>query len=255
MKFIKKKDEERNKAEMPFLDHLEELRWCIIKSLISVLIITVVCFFFYEYLFEILLIPGNKLDPPLKLQAIKVQTPFMILLEIALIMGIVLSIPIIFYQIWKFVSPGLLRYEKTIVPALAASTLLCFSLGALFAYFIIIPNALNFFRNISAGKIDYNISIDFYLGFILRLIIVFGVVFLLPILSFILTKIGLLTPKFMRKYRRYAIVLAFVLGAILTPPDVITQVFLAVPLIILYEISIFISYIFSPKQKKTALQK
>jgi sec-independent protein translocase protein TatC len=255
MKFIKKKDEERNKAEMPFLDHLEELRWCIIKSLISVLIITVVSFFFSEYLLEILLIPGNKLDPPLKLQAIKVQTPFMILLEIALIMGIVLSIPIIFYQIWKFVSPGLLRYEKTIVPALAASTLLCFSLGALFAYFIIIPNALNFFRNISAGKIDYNISIDFYLGFILRLIIVFGVVFLLPILSFILTKIGLLTPKFMRKYRRYAIVLAFVLGAILTPPDVITQVFLAVPLIILYEISIFISYIFSPKQKKTALQK
>jgi sec-independent protein translocase protein TatC len=255
MKRIKNKDKKESRAEMPFLDHLEELRWVIIKSLISILVITIISFFFSEYLLEILLIPGNKLDPPLKLQAIKVQTPFMILLEIALIMGIVLSIPVIFYQVWKFVSPGLLKNEKTIVPALAISTLFCFALGALFAYFIIIPNALNFFRNISAGKIDYNISIDFYLGFILRLIIVFGVVFLLPILSFILTKIGLLTPAFMRRYRRYAIVLAFILGAILTPPDVITQIFLAVPLVILYEISIFISYIFTRKEKKAAEQK
>lgn len=238
---------------MPFLDHLEELRWCVIKSVLSVLIITVISFFFSKYLFDILMIPGNRLDPPLKVQAINVQTPFMILLEIAFIMGIVLSLPVIFYQIWKFVSPGLLRNEKTVVPALALSTLLCFSLGAVFAYFVIIPNALYFFRKL-AGTIDYNISLDSYLSFILRLILVFGVIFLLPILSFILTKIGILTPKYMRKYRRYAIVLSFILGAILTPPDVITQILLAVPLVVLYEFSIFISYFFSRKKKKNTPQ-
>jgi sec-independent protein translocase protein TatC len=255
MKLFKRIEKNDDKAEMPFLDHLEELRWRIIKSIIAIVAFTVIIFFFSDYLLHLLLLPGRQMNPPLKMQVLKVQTPFMVKLEIALIAGVIFSLPVIFYQIWKFVAPGLLKNEKTIVPALAGSTILCFAIGALFAYFIIIPYALEFFREITYQDIEFNISLDYYLGFILRLIIIFGVIFELPMLSFILSKIGILTPRFMRKYRRYAIVLAFIIGAILTPPDPMTQLFLAIPLCILYEISIFVSYIFSPKDKETAVKK
>jgi len=250
-----KKEKEDDKAEMPFLDHLEELRWRIIKSLIAIVAFTVITFFFSDYLLHLLLLPGQRMNPPLKMQVLKVQTPFMVKLEIALVAGVIFSLPVIFYQIWKFVSPGLLKNEKTIVPALAGSTILCFGIGTIFAYLVIIPYALDFFRDMTYQDIDFNISLDFYLGFVLRLIVIFGLVFELPMLSFILSKIGILTPRFMRKYRRYAIVLAFILGSILTPPDPMTQLFLAVPLVILYELSILVSYIFAPKEKETIVKK
>jgi len=103
--------------------------------------------------------------------------------------------------------------------------------------------------DLAPADIENNIALDFYIGFLLRIIVVFGVVFELPIISIILTKMGLLTPQFMRKYRRYALVIAFILGAILTPPDPSTQIMLAIPIILLYEVSIFLSYLFSPKKK------
>jgi sec-independent protein translocase protein TatC len=255
MKLFEKKEHDLNKAEMPFLDHLEELRWRIIKSLIAIVAFTLITFFFSDFLLQLLLKPGRQMDPPLQLQVLKVQTSFMVKLQIALVAGIVFSFPVIFYQIWQFVSPGLLRNEKAIVPALAASTVVCFGIGAVFAYLIIIPYALDFFREITYEGIEYKISLDYYLGFVLRIIIIFGVVFELPMLSYVLSKIGVLTPRFMRKYRRYAIVIIFIIAAILTPPDPMTQLFLAIPLVLLYEFSIFISYIFSPKEKKSAAQK
>jgi len=237
--------------EMPFLDHLEELRWRLLKSIISVVVMMFICFFFSDYILEALLYPGKNIDPPVPLQVLKVQTVFIIKLEIALFAGIILSLPVIFYQLWEFLAPGLLQKERKILPAVVFASVLCFIVGGAFAYFIIIPYALQFFLSLAPVDIENNIALDFYIGFLLRLIIVFGVVFELPMLSLILTKFGILTPQFMRKYRKYAIVGAFVLGAILTPPDPTTQILLAVPIILLYELSIFISYFFTSKIEAT----
>ena len=235
--------------EMPFLDHLEELRWRLLKSIISVIVMMFICFFFSDYILDALLYPGRNINPPVSLQVLKVQTVFIIKLEIALFAGIILSLPVIFYQMWEFLAPGLLQKERKLLPAVVFASVICFVVGAAFAYFIIIPYALQFFLSLAPKEIENNIALDFYIGFLLRLIIVFGIVFELPMLSLILTKFGILTPQFMRKYRKYAIVGAFILGAILTPPDPTTQILLAVPIILLYELSIFISYFFSKKSE------
>ena len=247
------KRSEINEKEMPFLDHLEELRWRLLKSIISVFVMMVICFFFSDYILDALLYPGENIDPPVPLQVLKVQTVFIIKLEIALFAGIILSLPVIFYQFWQFLAPGLLQNERKMLPLIVFATVFCFLVGGAFAYFIIIPYALQFFLNLAPVNIENNIALDFYIGFLLRLIIVFGVVFELPMLSLILSKFGILTPSFMRKYRKYAIVGAFILGAILTPPDPTTQMFLAIPIVLLYELSIFISYIFASK-REAALQ-
>ena len=237
----------KSEKEMPFLDHLEELRWRLLKSVISVFVMMVICFFFSDYILELLLFPGKQIDPPVPLQVLKVQTVFIIKLEIALFAGIIFSLPVIFYQLWQFVAPGLVLTERKLLPVVVFASVVCFLLGGAFAYFIIIPYALQFFLSLAPIDIENKIALDFYIGFLLRLIIVFGVVFELPMLSLILAKFGLLTAEFMRKYRKYALVGAFILGAILTPPDPTTQVMLALPIIILYEISIYIAKIFGPK--------
>jgi len=243
------KKKQISEREMPFLDHLEELRWRIFKSLITVFVLMLVCWGFSDYLLEALRYPGTQIEPPLKMQVLKVQTVFMTKLEIALVAGLILGLPVIIYQIWQFVAPGLFKNEKKFLPIVILSTVGCFLIGGLFAYFIIIPFALQFFMDLAPPDIENNIALDFYIGFLLRIIVVFGVVFELPIISIILTKMGLLTPRFMRKYRRYALVGAFILGAILTPPDPSTQIMLAVPMILLYELSIFLSYMFSSERK------
>ena len=234
--------------EMPFLDHLEELRWRLLKSVISVFVMMVICFFFSDYILELLLFPGKQIEPPVPLQVLKVQTVFIIKLEIALVAGIIFSLPVIFYQLWQFLMPGLLVGERKLVPVIVFFSVLCFLAGGAFAYFIIIPYALQFFLSLAPIDIQNNIALDFYIGFLLRLIFVFGIVFELPMLSLVLSKIGLITPEFMRKYRKYAIVSAFILGAILTPPDPTTQVLLAFPIVILYEVSIYIAKIFGTKR-------
>ncbi|MCD6374312.1 MAG: twin-arginine translocase subunit TatC [Caldisericaceae bacterium] len=237
-------------VEMPFLDHLEELRWRIIKSLIAVVIFTIISFAFSDQILDFLLLTTKNLKHQLQLQVLKVQTVFIIKLELALIAGIMLSLPVIFYQIWAFVAPGLLENErKYVVPVITFATI-SFIVGAAFAFFVIIPFALDFFLSLVPENVKNNIALDFYFGFVARIVLVFGIVFELPVVSLLLTKLGLLTPQFLRKYRRYAIVVIFVLAAILTPPDPTTQIMLAVPLLLLFEVSIWISYFFAKKPKK-----
>ena len=213
----------------------------------------VVCFVFSDYFLDFRLYPGQQVDPPVALQVLKVQTVFIIKLEIALIAGIILSLPVIFYQFWQFLAPGLLQKERKYLPVFVLASVVCFLVGGSFAYFIIIPYALQFFLSLAPPNIENNIALDFYIGFLLRIILVFGAVFELPMLSALLSKIGLLTPQFMRKYRRYAIVGAFILGAILTPPDPTTQIFLAFPIVLLYEVSIYISRVFYTREQQTQL--
>jgi len=237
-----------NDIEMPFLDHLEELRWRIIRALVAVALATIACFFISDFILDFLLVTTKNLRTDINLQVLKVQTVFIIKLEIALIFGIVLSLPYIFYQIWAFIAPGLLEKErKYVVPVILFATL-SFIIGSSFAFFIIVPFALDFFLSLAPPSVTNNIALDFYFGFVVRIVLVFGIVFELPIVSILLTKIGILTPRILKKYRRYAIVAIFIGAAILTPPDPTTQVMLGIPLVVLYEITIWLSYLFQKKK-------
>lgn len=237
-------------GEMPFLDHLEELRWRIIKSLVSVVIFTIIAFTVSNYVLEWLLIPSKHVNVQISMQVLKIQTIFIIKLEIALIVGVIISIPVILYQIWAFLAPGLHDNEKKYIWPIIFFAMFSFLVGAAFAYYMIIPYALDFFLGLAPSNVANNIAIDFYFGFLLRIIVVFGIVFELPVLSVILSKLGLITPSFLRKYRRHAIVIIFIAAAILTPPDPTTQILLAIPMVLLYELTILLSYIFSKKRKE-----
>lgn len=240
---------------MPFLDHLEEMRWRIIKVLISVVVLTIGCFFFSDYIFDAFIYSTKNLKNPINLQVLKVQTIFIIKLEMALIFGVILSLPYLFYHLWAFIAPGLLAKErKWVVPIILFATI-SFLAGAVFAYLVIIPLALDFFLGLAPPSVTNNIAIDFYFGFITRIIFVFGITFELPVLSLFLTKLGLITPTFLRKYRRYAIVIIFVAAAILTPPDPTTQVLLAIPMLFLYEFTIWISAVFYRKKQEAELEQ
>ena len=237
---------------MPFLEHLEELRWRAIRILIAVAALTIGCFFVSDYMLNFLLYSTKNLQFDINLQVLKIQTVFVIKLELALIFGIVLSLPYILYQIWQFVAPGLLEKERKYVFPVIFFATLSFLTGAGFAYFIIVPIALDFFLSLAPSSVTNNIALDFYFGFVARIVLVFGVVFELPVVSLFLTKIGLLTPEFLKKYRRYAIVIIFIVAAILTPPDPTTQVMLAIPLVVLYEFTIWISYFFRKKKQEAS---
>jgi sec-independent protein translocase protein TatC len=227
--------------EMPFLDHLDEFRTRIIRALLGIVIGAGLCLIFSKTLLNVLLWPTTRVNLPLDIQVLKVQGMFIVTLEIAFFGGIVVSLPWIIYQFWMFVAPGLYIHERRYVPRIIISATTLFLLGVAFAYFLIIPFALNFFLGLAPTTIKTNIAIDFYISFVIRLLVVFGIVFQLPILSFFLSRMGILKPEHMRKYRRHAIVVIFIMAAIFTPPDPFTQIMLAIPLILLYEFSILIS--------------
>ena len=230
---------------MSFIDHLEELRWRIIKILSSIIFGGILTFFFIDFFLELLLKPleNTHSNNPINLQVLSVQGMFIIKWSIALIGGVVLSIPVITFQIWKFISPGLYANEKGFVLPLVFFSFVSFLLGIIFSYTILIPYCLNFFASLSGETVLNNFSINHYFSFITWLLLGCGIVFQLPVVSFLLSSIGLLTPAFMRHYRRHAIVIIFILSSFITPPDPVSMLVMAFPLIILYELSIGVSWI------------
>ncbi|MBN2029759.1 twin-arginine translocase subunit TatC [bacterium] len=236
-----KQKKEPNRKEMPFLDHLEELRWRILKSLGSVILFTCIAFPFTGFLLNFLTLPNSRLPDPAPLIFLKPVGMLMVRMEIAIAAGVVVSLPIIFYQFWQFVAPGLLAKEKKyFLPALFFTTS-CFLIGATFAYTILIPTILPFLFSMGTESINPNIEVNDYMSFVLRLILVAGLIFELPVLSFFLSRIGFITPNLLKKYRRYGIVLVFIFSAFVTPPDPMSQLMMAFPLLFLYEISIWVS--------------
>ena len=230
---------------MSFIDHLEELRWRIIKILSSIIFGGILTFFFIDFFLELLLKPldNTNSDNPINLQVLSVQGMFIIKWSIALIGGVVFAIPVITFQIWKFISPGLYANEKGFVLPLVFFSFVSFLLGIIFSYTILIPYCLNFFASLSGETVLNNFSINHYFSFITWLLLGCGIVFQLPVVSFLLSTIGLLTPAFMRHYRRHAIVVIFILSSFITPPDPVSMLVMAFPLIILYELSIGVSWI------------
>jgi len=236
------------KDSMPFLDHLEELRWRLIKSILSILLGAVVTFYFIDLIIEFLIKPTEGLKNPMDLQVLKVQGMFMIKWGIALLGGIVVSLPVLTYQLWKFIAPGLYVDEKKYIIPLILFTFLSFISGLVFAYMIVIPFSLSFFTSVGLEGIENNFSINYYFNFITWLMLGSGLIFELPVVVFILSIIGLLTPAFMRHYRRYAIVLILVISAFITPPDPVSLVLMSIPLLLLYEISIGVSWLVNRKK-------
>ncbi|HEX8904297.1 MAG TPA: twin-arginine translocase subunit TatC [Longimicrobiaceae bacterium] len=229
---------------MPFLDHLEELRWRLIWSLLAVMVCAVAGYFLVTRM-DVLGLLIEPIKPFLhgsKLKYLSPTEPFFITLKLAVSVGFVLASPIVIYQVWAFLSPALLPSEKrVIVPALYLGLVL-FALGVVMSYKIVLPMTLNFTMGFQTESLEQSIVIGEYLGFVTRLLLAFGGVFELPVIILILSAMGLVTPEFLAGKRRHAVVIITVLASVLTPGDVITlTLMMMVPLILLYELSIFLS--------------
>jgi sec-independent protein translocase protein TatC len=226
--------------KMSFLEHLEELRWTLFRSIIAICVGMTIAYIFSNSIVDFLRKPAPA---DLKLVFLGPTEAFMIYLKVSMFAGIVFSLPYIAYEFWKFIVPGLLEKERKVVPTIVFYTLLCFVIGAAFAYYFIIPFAIQFLLSYQDQNLVAAITIGKYLGFVVTMILCFGVVFELPVLAFLLTQLGILTPEFLISKRRYGIVGIFIVAAILTPPDVFSQMMMAIPLLVLYEVSIVVSKI------------
>jgi sec-independent protein translocase protein TatC len=231
---------ESREAEMPFLDHLEELRWRILWSVVALLIGTMIGLFlvFHFNVLRLLILPIEPLLEGQKLNYLSPTDPIIVTFKLAVVIGILLAFPVIAYQAWSFISPALQRQEKrAIVPAFYAGLVL-FMVGVALGYFLALPMALEFMMGIQTESLQQNITIGPYSAFVMKLLFVFGLVFELPVILVALGAIGLVSSRLLKDKRRIAIA-AFAIGAsLLTPADMITTVSLWIPLILLYEISI-----------------
>ena len=249
---------EKNAAEMPFLDHLEELRWRIIWSL-GALVFGVVVSFSLLLRFErpVLLWLQGPILPYLHGRRLMNTHPgegFSILMQTALIGGVIFALPVIIYQIWVFLSPALHKHEKRVgVPVIIGAVFL-FVCGAALAWYLVLPMTLKFLIGIGDDAFEQMITASEYFGFIDSLVLAIGAVFELPILVLLLSSFGLVTPKFLAKFRRHALVGSFVIAAFITPGDIfVTNVVLTVLLYLLYEVSIVLSFLVFRKREQKRL--
>ena len=268
-----KKKGKKGHNEMSFLEHLETLRWLLVRVIIAVLIGASVVFVFKDWVFSEIIFGPLKQDfltydllcrstqklsqwipsvveadagcfDKLELQVIapKMTTQFMTAILVSLIGGFIISFPFVIYQFWLFIRPALYNKEQKRAKGLVFWTTLLFSLGILFGYYLVAPLSINFLGNFKVSESVQNLpSLNSFMGILTSTTLASGVVFLLPILVYFLSKIGILTPEFMRKYRKHSFVVTLLLSAIITPPDVFSQILVAIPIVVLYEISIFIS--------------
>jgi sec-independent protein translocase protein TatC len=236
--------------KLAFWDHLEELRWRLFKSIFTIIIFSIVSFNYSDELMEILISPTTQLNVKLNLQVLKVTSMFTIKLTLALMSGIICSIPILIYQFWRFISPAMEgNYTIQVLGIVLFSSFFFFG-GIFFAYSIIIPYSLSFFTSMTFQNfpVNYNYTLNGYLSYILWLILTCGILFQLPVITFFFSKMGLLTPAFLRHYRKYVFVFFLILAAILTPPDPLSQILIVIPLMVLYEFSILMSWFINRKK-------
>ncbi len=239
-------------GRMSFLEHLEELRARLIRAAIAIGIGFAVCIAFGERVFSIFAAPVTKLLPKDSwLVFTSLPDPFFVYLKVAFITGIFLALPYVLYQVWLFVRPGLLEKEKKLaLPFIVVSTLL-FYIGAVFAYFVVFPAAFKFFLSYETPELKAMISIRDYVSLVMLLMLAFGAIFETPVVIVVLGLLGLVDSGLLKKGRRYFIVLAFIIAALLTPtPDVINQTLMAIPLIIFYELGIQVLKLIEEKRRR-----
>lgn len=243
---------EEDSSSMSILEHLEELRNRLIKIFIAAALGFSVCYWMSKWLFDLLMKP---LVEVLNVEGGKLiftglTEGFFTYLKVGIIAGLFLASPYIIYQLWAFVAPGLFKRERRLLIPVSIISSIFFVGGAGFGYFVVFPFGFKFLiSNFTSEHIQAMPSIKEYLSLATKMLIAFGIIFELPLVIFILSRIGIVNHKMLRKYQKYAILGTFVVGAMLTPPDVITQAMMAGPLILLYEISIWVSYFFGKKKK------
>jgi sec-independent protein translocase protein TatC len=248
-----------NSGNMSFLQHLEELRWRLVRCAIVILLLAIVIWYFQEEIMVNLFLAMKDKDfvtfrllcqyigvcveeIPVKMQSMTVSGQFTYALMMSFLGGLVISFPYVFYQIWSFIKPGLKQREKKMVNGLVFYVSLLFFLGILFGYFLVAPLSVQFFGSYQiSNQIENNFTIGSYMSTIFSTVFYSGLFFLLPVVSYLLTKIGLINVSFLIKYRKHAIVAILILAAIITPPDIASQIIVSIPIIILYEIGILVS--------------
>jgi sec-independent protein translocase protein TatC len=235
--------------EMPLMAHLGELRTRLVRCLIAAVVGFFSCFAFHERILIVMLKPlKDALPPKSELITTTLTEGFGTSMKAAFVAGLFLTSPFIFYQIWKFVAPGLYKEERTVIIPVAILTALFFVCGALFGYYVVFPYGFSFLANFGSELFTLMPTLKDYFSFSLMLLLAFGVIFETPVFIFFLAYLGLVTSKGLRKNRRWAILVAFVTAAMLTPPDAVSQCLMAVPMIILYEISIWGAYFFGKER-------
>lgn len=265
----------KNVNEMSFLDHLEDLRWHLIRATSAIVIVGTLAFIFSRSIFKLIIFaPIDMSFPTYRLlckaaQFINVETTFcaeelpMIIqsrtmagqfsadIWTSILAGFIISFPYVIYQLWKFISPGMHPNEQKHSKGFIIICSFLFFIGVLFGYYIVTPLSINFLANYSISPlVDNQIDIGSYIALVRSAALASGLVFELPIIIYFLTKIGLVTPEFLKKYRKYALVIVLILSAIITPPDIASQIIVAIPIIILYQVSIYISKVVIRNQKK-----
>ncbi len=266
---------EKELKEMSFLDHLEDLRWLLIRITAAILIVSCLSYFIIDFIFEkVIFAPLNPdfityrkfcelthylntndggmcVDKmPFIIQSTELGGQFSIFLWTCISAGFILGFPYILWEIWKFISPALYKNEKKSAVGFILSSSLLFFLGVLFGYYLILPLSINFFGGFNVSKaIQNQFKVDNYIGMVKTSAISCGIIFELPIIIYFLTKFGLVTATTLRVYRRYAIVIILIVAAIITPPDILSQIIVSIPLLILYEASILIAVFVNKKQK------
>jgi len=262
---------------MSFLEHLEVMRWHLLRSLAAVVILALVAFVFKEIVFDrIILAPKEPEFPtnrglcrlgeilglkricinqdPFNLQTVKMAEQFSMHIIVSLVAGIVAGFPYLFYEFWRFIVPALYEKEKKMAGGAVFYTSLLFLLGVGFGYYIISPLSVNFLGNYQVSESVISApTLRSYVQTITSVVLASGIVFQLPILVYFLSKVGLVTPQFLKRYRRHSIILIVTLSAIITPPDVFSQVLVALPLMLLYEIGIAISRRIMKEQEREAV--
>ena len=233
------------KAEMPFLDHLEELRWRILWSLLALIVggVTGLVLVLYFDVPALLIKPAVDLfGEDFRLLTLSPEANFIILLQLSLLVGLILASPVVIYQLWAFFSPALEDREKrAIVPALLMGLVL-FVAGVALAYFVVLELALRFLSGILIDYLEASWTANFYLGFVVKMLLAFGIVFELPVVVLVLSVLGIVTPEFLRTKRRHAFVAILLLASFISPGDMINvTIAMTIPLIALYESSIFLS--------------
>lgn len=269
---MKKKDSPEK--EMSFLDHLEELRWHLVRSTLAVVILGVVAFIFKSFIFDTLIFGPSRpnfatyrifcefsqylgmdsfcfQEMPFRIQSRTMSGQFSAHLWTSIYAGIIIAFPYILYEFWRFISPGLKPKERKGSRGFIIIASFLFFVGVLFGYYIITPLSINFLGSYQVSEEVINqFDLDSYIALVRTSVLASGIIFELPIIIYILTKIGLLTPEILRKYRKFALIIVLTISAIITPPDVASQIIVAIPILILYEVSIFISKVVIKNQKK-----
>ena len=264
--------------EMSFLDHLEELRWHLIRSTLAVVIVGVVAFFFKSFIFDVLIFGPSKPDfatyrlfcdisralgmeafcfqeMPFNIQSRTMSGQFSAHMWTSIYAGFIIAFPYILYEFWRFISPGLKENERRTSRGFIFFASILFFLGVLFGYYVVTPLSINFLGSYQVSpKVINQFDIGSYIALVRTSVLACGIMFELPIIIYILTKIGLVTPEALRKYRKFAMIIVLTISAIITPPDVASQIIVAIPILILYEISIFISKMVVKNQKKESTQ-